>query len=196
MSELPDSVTRWISNLKAGDAEAAERLWGRYFERLVGFAKVRLGGVPRGVADEEDVALSAFKSLCVGAAAGKFTQLRDRGNLWPLLAVLTAHKALDHRKSETREKRGGGVSAARPERQIDPADLLSREPTPEFAAEMVDECRHLLHLLEPELRSIALQKLEGEANVEIARRAGCGLRTIERRLEMIRRIWSDRHTGQ
>ncbi len=182
-----DSVTLWISHLKAGDAAAADQLWHRYFQRLVGLARTRLGNSPKGMSDEEDVALSAFKSLCMGAAEGRFPQLSDRGNLWPLLAVLTAHKALDLRKSETRQKRGGGLRDG----EIDPGELLSREPSPEFAASMADECRSLLDRLEPELRNIALGKLEGESNADLATKLGCGVRTIERRLELIRRIWND-----
>ena len=32
------SVTHWIRQLKAGDREAAQQLWQRYFQRLVGLA--------------------------------------------------------------------------------------------------------------------------------------------------------------
>ena len=64
------SVTRCIAELKAGEASAAERLWQAYFQRLVGLARAKLGPRARPLADEEDVALSAFKSLCLGAARG------------------------------------------------------------------------------------------------------------------------------
>ena len=56
-----ESVTDWIGRLKAGESAAAGRLWERYFERLVGLARIQLRGTPRGVADEEDVALSALR---------------------------------------------------------------------------------------------------------------------------------------
>src|ERR1700678_1945483 len=101
------SVTRWIGPLKAGDVEAAQALWDRYFDSLVRLARTRLHDVPRAVADEEDVALSAFHCLCRGATGGRFPQLADRDNLWRLLATIAAQKAIDLQRRETREKRGG-----------------------------------------------------------------------------------------
>jgi hypothetical protein len=54
------SVTRRIESLKAGDADAAQGLWRRYFAALVRLARPRLQGATRAVADEEDAALSAL----------------------------------------------------------------------------------------------------------------------------------------
>jgi DNA-directed RNA polymerase specialized sigma24 family protein len=181
------SVTRCIADLKAGQDLAADKLWQVYFQRLVGLARAKLGTRPRPWADEEDVALSAFKSLCLGAACGRFPELRDRDNLWPLLVVLTAHKATDLIKHQQRQKRGG-------KHRPDSADLeaiLSREPTPEFSAMVAENCARLLDRLEPPLRQIAQLRLDGCTNIEIATRLKCALRTVERRLELIRRIWNE-----
>ena len=69
--------------------------------------------------------------------------------------------------------------------------VLSAEPSPEFAAEMVDECRRLLDLLpDATLRSVALWKMEGYSNGEIAQRLGCVEKTVERKLRAIRDVWS------
>lgn len=189
------SVTAWIADLKAGEANAAEQLWERYFHRLVGFARRKLAASPRRAADEEDVALSAFKSLCLGAADGRFPELSDRDNLWPLLVVLTSHKAHDHLKAEGRKKRGGGRSttAAADAKAIEA--LLSREPSPEFATQMAEFCESLLGRLDEQHRKIAELKLEGHSNHEIAERLRCGLRTVERRLELIRRVWRESTDG-
>jgi DNA-directed RNA polymerase specialized sigma24 family protein len=183
------SITHWIAGLKEGEAAAAEQLWQQYFHRLVGLARTKLGLRPRSVADEEDVALSAFKSLCLGAAEGRFPQLRDRDGLWPLLVALTAHKAQDLVKYERRLKRGGGrqPSGTRADAGLD--DVLSREPTPEFSAMVAENCARLMERLDAGPRQIAQLKLEGYTNREIAERLGCGLRTVERRLELIRRTW-------
>src|SRR5262245_36481381 len=109
MSRSPDagSVSGWIRQLKVGDASAAQRLWERYFRRLVGLARTRLRGVGRRVTDEEDVALSAFASLCRGVRHGRFPQLSDRDDLWRLLVLLTARKAWHCRRDARRPKRGG-----------------------------------------------------------------------------------------
>ncbi len=190
------SVTQWIADLKDGRESAAEQLWGHYFHRLVGLARTRLSAAPRRVADEEDVALSAFKSLCLGAAGGRFPQLRDRDSLWPLLVVLTVHKAQDLVKHERRQKRAGRPTAAGDfPAETDLESLISHEPTPEFTAMIAENCETLLNRLDDSQRQIARLKLEGYTNAEIAARLDCGLRTIERRLELIRRIWDQADEG-
>ncbi len=80
--EHEDSVTVWLTSLKDGDAEAAQKLWSRYFEALVRLARDRLRGAPKAVADEEDAALSAFDSFVRGAARGRYPRLDDREDLW------------------------------------------------------------------------------------------------------------------
>jgi DNA-directed RNA polymerase specialized sigma24 family protein len=198
------SITHWIGKLKAGDHAAAQQLWERYFQRLVGLARKKLRGARRRAADEEDVALSAFDSFCRGAEQGRFPQLDDRHNLWRLLVVITARKALDLMQHERRQKRGGG--AVRGESALlTPAgsstseagieQVLGREPTAAFAAQVAEECRRLLdRLSDPELRSVALWKMEGYTNAEIAAKLGCVTGTVERKLRVIRSIW-DRVEG-
>jgi hypothetical protein len=102
------SVTHWIQLLQAGEDEAARAIWERYFRRLVGLARARLRGAKRRVANEEDVALSVFDSFCRGLEEGRFPNLEDRDNLWKVLVVLTARKALRLVQHERRQKRGGG----------------------------------------------------------------------------------------
>src|SRR5262249_9759250 len=88
------SITARVGGPKAGDPDAAEALWRRYFARLVGLARARLAATRRlgADADEEDAALSAFNSFCDGAARGRFPILGDRDDLWRLLVVLTSRK--------------------------------------------------------------------------------------------------------
>ena len=55
---------------------------------------------------------------------------------------------------------------------------------------MADQLRHLLALLPGgDLRVVARDLLAGYAAVEIARRLGCGLRTVERRWQRLRQFW-------
>lgn len=192
------AVSVWIERLKAGDADAAQRLWENYFHRLVGLARVRLQGLVRAAADEEDVALSAFHSFCQGAAQGQFPLLKDRDDLWHLLVVLTARKAVHLQRDQRRQKRGGGKVLTEADWQAGEENetaglvqMIGSEPTPQFAAEVAEQCQHLLGLLGEKgaLRDIALRKMEGHTNQEIAARLGIGLRTVERKLERIRILW-------
>jgi DNA-directed RNA polymerase specialized sigma24 family protein len=197
----PRSVTHWIGQLKAGDHGAAQHLWQRYFRRLVGLARKRLQGAARRAADEEDVALSAFDSFCRGAERGRFPRLSDRADLWPLLVLITARKAVDLVTHERRQRRGGGAVRGesallgRPEAEPGLEQVLGREPSPEFAAQVADECRRLLGRLgDAELRAIALCRMEGDTEDEIAAKLGCAPRTVRRRLQLIRSIWEEEGT--
>lgn len=182
------SITHWITQLKAGNADAAQPLWEAYFRRMVDLAQHRLQHAPRRAADEEDVALSAFNSFCTRARAGLFPRLADRDNLWPLLVAITAHKCVDLIRRENRLKRRQPDQA-----QIDLETLLGDEPTPDFALQVADQLEHLLRQLDatgdPELRSIARWKMEDASTTEIAARLGCVRRTVERKLQLIVRVW-------
>jgi DNA-directed RNA polymerase specialized sigma24 family protein len=195
--EKGDSVTVWIESLKAGEAEAADKLWRRYFEALVRLARARLRGAPCAVADEEDAALNAFDSFVRGAARGRYPRLDDRDDLWRLLVIITERKALDQAQRERRQKRGGGKVAGMrgPDGSghpgLEPTRVADATPTPEFAAMVADECQSLLaRLRDDSLRQVALLRMEGYTNEEVADRLGCSLRTVARKLELIRRTWT------
>jgi RNA polymerase sigma factor (sigma-70 family) len=199
------SVTTWVEQLRAGDRVAAQRLWERYFPRLVGLARRKLRGLPRRAADEEDVALSALASFCRGAERGRFPRLEGRDDLWALLVVITARKAIDLRQREGRQKRGGGRAGG--ESVLDEllgdeegaagiGRVVGAEPTPEFAAQVAEEFQRLLVLLPgDELRTVALRKMESYTNGEIAAELGCADATVERRLKLIRSLWKKPATG-
>ena len=176
-----DNVSIWLEQLKQGDRKSVGLLLDRFFQRLVGVAAARLHGQFELDGYEEDVALSAFKSLCLGAEGGRFPELRDRDALWRLMAVITIRKAIDLQ----RRKRLDRVS----DQQL-LQELLGREPSPEEVHAMSDEVSALLNKLgDPELRRIALWKVEGYTNEEIARRLNCVVRTVERKLHQIRLAW-------
>jgi DNA-directed RNA polymerase specialized sigma24 family protein len=203
------SVSVWMRQLMAGDVDApAQRLWERYFLRLVGLARAKLGHLPRRVADEEDVALSAFHSFCAAAGQGRFPQLKDRDDLWGLLVTITARKAYQQRLRLFCQKRGGNAvldqaALTNPKSQRGSGDagqdsalmsldqFLGHEPTPEFAAQAAEEYERLLAALpDPELRAIAQWKMEGFTNEEIAAKLECAIRSVERRLHVIRAVWN------
>jgi DNA-directed RNA polymerase specialized sigma24 family protein len=192
-----DPITHWIDQLVAGDRTAVQPLWERYFRRMAGLARQRLRGAARVPADEEDVALSAFDSFCRGAEQGRFPDLTDRDSLWSHLFFYTIRKASHLIRSEHRQKRGGGKvldEATLAGRDGEPGlvEVLSREPTPEFAALVAEEYRRLLDRLpDARTRSVAQWKLEGSTNDEIATKLGCVRRSVERMLQLIRSLWKE-----
>jgi RNA polymerase sigma factor (sigma-70 family) len=191
------SITGLIERLQEGDQEAACLLWQRYYPRMVALARQKLKASRPRVADEEDAALSAFNSFCRRAEQGHFPDLKDRDGLWALLVVLTARKATDLLRRHHSKKHGGGQvhgdSALRPDAaDSSPGgfdDLPANDPTPEEAALLAEEVEALLmRLRDPQLRQLAVWKLEGYTNAECAARVGCSEPTVERRLALIRRL--------
>lgn len=187
------SITRCIELLKRGDRVAADQLWDSYIHRLVELARKKLRAIPRPIADEEDVALSAFDSFYRRAEGGQFARLSDRNDLWQILVIITERKAIDLVRREGRLSRGGGrLHSLDTDPEGEAASVIDAGPTPEFAAEVADECRKLLESLgDDSLRKVAISKMEGYTNRQIAEQLGCIEQTVERKLRSIRRIWTD-----
>jgi len=192
------SVTNWFEQIREGDSTAVQAVWVRYFPELVRLARERLRGTPRRVADEEDIAASVMESLFRAAQKGRFPDLADRHDLWRLLLGMTARKVVDLKRRATRQRRGGGrvkgesifAGTDSGGEYAGLAEVIGDLPTPEFAAMMAEECERLLKRLDdPELEALAVTKMQGYTNEEIADRSGCSVRTIERRLRLIRKKW-------
>ncbi len=213
-----DELSSWYLSLRDGGSRATQRLWNMFFERMVQVARKKMWRTQRAVSDEEDVALSAFKSFCLGFQKGSFGQGGDPEQLWPLLVKLTLNKAVDHVRREQRVKRGGGgvkaiddlderddgpcpligaqsnaADKGRGHSRSEWTDIISHEPTPEMQAVADDSFEHLLNILDKtgdaSLRAIALGSISGYPPREIADNLECTPRTIQRKLQTIRALW-------
>ena len=185
---VANSTTHWILELQAGNRQAAEELWQRYYLRLVGYARRRLyRRRSKAHADENDVALSAFASFYRAAEGGRFPELSSSNDLWRLLIVITQRKINRCIRYDMTQKRI--VEKNSP--SLDVGEIADNEPTPEFVVTAIDSFESLLSgLRDPNLCSIALMKMEGYTNEEIASRLKCSLSTVERKLRRIRHEWS------
>jgi DNA-directed RNA polymerase specialized sigma24 family protein len=194
------SVTRLIRRAETGDGEAARILWTRYWPRLVGLARRKLRGKHPCTANEEDAVGSALAAFFIGAARGQFTQLHDREDLWHLLVKITRNKVGHLLKYENAQKRNPDMGAAgtpRHEAPLIPPEEIDLEQAvdpccaPDVVVAAEEEANRLLALLgDDTLRSIAVWKWEGYANEEIAVMLSCSLRTVERKLKLIRKLWA------
>lgn len=184
----PGSITNWLQLLALGDRDAVDPLWERYFPRLVSVARRRLANAPRRLADEEDVALSALDSFVRAAREGRFPRLNDRHDLWSVLVCLVVRKAVDLIRHELRRCR---KTSAVPLSEV--GELIGRTPSPIQSAQLDELLGQLLERLDrtgdPDLRTIAIAKLEGYSIEEIAERIGCVRRTIERKLRFVADVW-------
>ncbi|MHB1562166.1 MAG: ECF-type sigma factor [Isosphaeraceae bacterium] len=110
--------------------------------------------------------------------------------------AITVRKVCEQINRERRLKRGGvevlreGELGQGVDRDLDLDDLIGTEPTPQMVAELAEQSQRLLETLhEPELRSIALWKMEGYTNTEIASKLDCARSTLQRKLNLIQARW-------
>ena len=183
-----NNVSHWIDRVKEGDSVAANRIWQHYFDRLVRSVRSRLGGQNRAVSDEEDIVLSVFESFYAAAEKGRFPNLSDRDDLWRLLLRMSARKVIDKHRHDRRGRRGGDIqihSLAGDDESI--IEAIGDEPSPDMVLMMQESVEQLFSQLGVgQLQDLAVAKLEGYSNAELAQRLGCSERTIERRLHLIR----------
>ena len=177
------SVTRLIPALQRGEQQAVQALWEHYFEPMVRVAEARLRGAPCRAGGAEDIAVDAFLRFCADVKRhGRFPDLSSRDNLRRLLFLFTVWEAGDFRARETRRHR-----AVRGDSALGEAGFelhAGREPPPEGQAQLASLLARLPE--EGELRSIALLRLEGLSNDDIAAACKLSRATIERRFGMIR----------
>ena len=184
------NISHWIDLVKKGDSLAANRIWQVYFDRLVRAVRQRIGGQNRAVSDEEDIVLSVFDSFYAAAEEGRFPDLADRDDLWRLLLTMSARKVIDKHRHDKRQRRGGSLEIHSFQGEGDESrvfEAIGNEPTPEMVLTMQESIEQLFsHLGVGQLQDLAVAKLEGYSNAELAERFECSERTIERRLHLIR----------
>ncbi len=197
---MSNSVNEWITGLKKGDADAAQRLWDRYFKELVKFARRRLGAAPRQTKDEEDIALSVFDSFCRGAQAGRLSGVKDHHELWWTLLAITRRKVIDQVRVMNRQAHGEMSAQSETDIPVDPRTgdkfdlnlVLDESPAPELLMNLDDEWKRLLSLLRDDtLRRIACWRIEGYSTLEISKKLRILPRTVARKLSLIRSKWTE-----
>lgn len=198
-SQDDSSVSRLFAEMRAGDRAAGEKLWQAYLPRLLALARRTLGSRASGFIDAEDAVQSAFASFWRRTERGEFPADIDRNELWRLLAVFTRRRALRHVQREETAKRGGGhvrnASAVvdpegRPLR-LEEHQALAVMPTVDFDLHAVE----LLMQLDDDLRCIAILRLMGHTNREIAEILNRLERTVERKFAVIRKSWEQLYPG-
>lgn len=186
-------ITVWINGLKQSDPDSAEKIWSHFIQKLLAATRGRIARTSRGRYDEEDAAQSAFLDLCNGMVEGRFPHVEDRTSLWHMLLQITSRKISARHRYDRRKKRNVALSvqeSAFAELGVGMDALPSGEPSPEFASQFKETCDEMLGGLDGEnLKQIGLLKMEGYTDSEVAAKLNCSRRTVQRRLEMIRRNW-------
>jgi RNA polymerase sigma factor (sigma-70 family) len=200
---IPGDLTQIIHQLRSDDPrerdEAARLVWEHYFRDLLALAHRHLGWRIRQRVDAEDVLQSMYASVCRRQQRGEF-ELYDRDDFWKLLVTITLNKARNAAKWHQRARRDVARELALPAAEDGLSEgpslsIAATGPTPEEVVALAEELeQRLLSLdddpLDPLLKPVALKKLEGLTNKEIAVDLNYTERTIERKLDKIRKKWS------
>ena len=198
MSEI-GSVTLYVQHLHSPDCrerdEAARVIWERFSARLRSLVRRHLDNRIRRREDEEDVLQNMYASFCLGQLQGKASP-SSREELWKLLVRITMCKVVNtaHRHHAARRDIRRERSEARDPHAAEslfPRWMLEHvdraEPSPDEKIIVLEELERLLHGLTDDLRRIILWKLEGFTNAEIAAMIGRTVRSVELKMQLIRK---------
>jgi RNA polymerase sigma-70 factor (ECF subfamily) len=192
------SLTRYVHELRSPDGrardEAARIIWERFAPRLKLLVRRHLDNRIFRREDEHDVLQSMFASFCAGQCRGSKAPA-SREELWKLLVritmckvVNTAHRHLAERRDIRRER---GEPRAGPDDHRFPHWMLDHvarsQPSAEERIAVVEEVQRLLQILPEDLRQILVWRLEGFTNAEIAGMIGRTVRSVELKLQLIRK---------
>ncbi|MEQ1830633.1 MAG: ECF-type sigma factor [Pirellula sp.] len=190
------SITLYFRSLQKGDSQSATAIFVRYFPRLLNLAQRVL--IARSLPVEaEDAVQDAFLQFFNSVQLGSYDQPLRRDDLWRILSMITIQKARKQLVRETTAKRGGGrvklesqigssgSGAFRLDSQL---GSLSTAEWDVIVAEMFEK-------LGDELREVAILRLAGYSNPEIKVLLNSSLRSIERRVQIVRATWKEYLNG-
>jgi RNA polymerase sigma-70 factor (ECF subfamily) len=176
-----------MTQLTAGDQDAAGLIFHRYVRRLVGLAAARLPAPVRAKEDPDDAVNSAFKSFFARQKKGEF-QPEDWDELSTLLTYLTVCKVDRRIRKHLAAKRDvrRETAPAADDSTTTRFEAAAPDPTPAETAMLTDTLREIMAKLSPTGQQILALRLQGHTVEEIAALVGKSERTVFRELDDIR----------
>jgi len=193
MTDIP-SIPDWLTQLQAGDANAIQKVWAVFAEKLLSVATSSLQVSTRGhVTDGEDILVSVFESVWEASRKGRLKDLKNIDELLWLLLAMTRRKCIDHTRHNNAIRRGGGRQIySLSDAEAFFAEIVTIPPDPRYA---IDLNEHYLWILEQLpgkiLKEIAVRRIEGDSTDEIAADLQIAPSTVQRKLKIIRRIFKE-----
>jgi DNA-directed RNA polymerase specialized sigma24 family protein len=194
-----DNTEELLQGICNGNEAAYNRFWELHFNKLSAMAQKRLSGKIARLHDGEDIALSAINSFFHGLADEKFPQVAVSSEVWKILAVIAANKIAKKYRTLSTQKRGGGN--VRGESIFQTADEINgienvagATATPDVEVEFIETCGQLFDALpDDSFKDIARLRMEGHTVEQIATQLGFVSRTVERKIKIIREIWTEQN---
>ncbi len=190
------SVTGFLKDARLGRVLAIERLTEKYLNRLENFANTRMSTTYKQVEDEQDVAINVLNEFFAGFLNGKYEGLRNRKQLWRLLAKITVCRVIDHYEKYNAKKRGSGatqnvgnMSAENSSSDFGViSDVSIDEIDPQLSVALKDSYNKLFgSICDAKDQKIVQLNLEGCDNKTIAKKLHVTERSVRNRLEFIQR---------
>lgn len=182
------SISSAIEGVKKGDANAADVLFARYFQRLARAAMPTLSRVRGGLRDEYVAASSTLREYLTKAETGELPGIEDRGALLAYLMVVVRKKAKDRvREFQAGKRREDCVvestallrsSEANSETAMDWAE--STDPLQDDVLLFREVMEQIKAILTPREYRVLEMDMEGFSNAEIAAELGVGQTMVKR----------------
>jgi RNA polymerase sigma factor (sigma-70 family) len=203
MAAMPNdsSFDQLLAQLRAGDQDAARRIFEDYGKRLIGLARGRLNAHIRAKVEPEDVVQSAFKSFFLRVGKGQF-DLTDWNGLWSLLVVITLRKCghkIRHFHGQRNDIRRELTSQADADNSDDDWQALAQDPTPSEAAILAETLEELMGSLKERERHMLELHLQGHSIPEISeqvKRSEYTVRDVLKRVRQRLQHLRDRDSGE
>jgi RNA polymerase sigma-70 factor, ECF subfamily len=180
------SFTDLMDRLNAGDDAAAEEVFHRFAQRLIGLARIRLDRLLQAKVDPEDVMQSVYRSFFRRQSENRYN-LDGWDGLWGMLTVIALRKCGHHgeyfRAARRDVRREACLANGEPNREI---ACLARDPTPSHATRLTETVEQIMRTLEGRERDIFALSLQGCTIAEISEQAGRTERTVQRVLKRVR----------
>ena len=183
-----DNSIDLLARFRTGDEQAAEELFHRYVGRLTALAQKRLSDRLARRVDADDIVQSAYRSFFIHARDGAYS-LKESGDLWRLLVVITLNKLRRQVERNTAGKRAmnneqssradTSATSLRPE-------AVAAEPSPDEALAVVEEVQELMKGLTPSQCQMLQLRLQGHTVDEIAAQVNRSERGVRRLLDKIK----------
>jgi len=198
-------VTTWLENLKENKTEGFEQIWPLFHRRVTALGRKLLTPKLSRVFDEEDLASEVFQKFLGAVQGGQCDQIQSIEELWKYLATITANHAKNRMAAENSLKRGGGnirgesiFSNGSPNGE-DEIQRFDRFPNAEDFWQThlsQDHSQYFIKSLpDPTLKKLTRMKVDGHQNEEIASELSISVRSVERKLALIRDLWKSQDTS-
>ena len=195
-SRSNDTISFWVRELQTGNRAAASVLWERYKIPLTQFGRSLLDSRVRRTFDENDFASVSFHRFLQVLERGTTREIQSREQAWRLLSKIAKNLMLDEVDAQQAQKRGGGKIHGDSlffSREWGQEEGLWGTAIEESCLIDTEEFHQFLDGLgDATLKAIALALFQGVPKAVIASSSSVSVRTVERKLVLLKRLWDSR----